>query len=260
MPLVIDTVGNTLEQTIEDALVAFIQYLPDLTAALIILAIGYFLGQRLESVAARLAARLGVDSKLDGTRVGNTVQDDTRERTDDKVDSNQQPHGGQPAQQPVALRYGPVATAVGLAVKYYVILFGAFIAARRLDIGGLSVWLEKLVAYAPNFFGGVAVIIVGLVFADYAANRVRSSDFSEESDYGTWISALVRGVVYAVVLIVGLEMIGFDLRLVYIVTEGIASSIGVGLTFAIAVAIGIAGGLFVKDYYEQHLRGNVTEG
>ncbi|MCU4727831.1 hypothetical protein [Halapricum hydrolyticum] len=50
-----------------------------------------------------------------------------------------------------------------------------------------------------------------------------------------------------------------DLEFVYVIAEGVPSTIGVGLTFAIAVAIGIAGGLFVGDYYEHHLRDRVTD-
>lgn len=245
-----DSVGDVLSNTVDEKLKELVTYLPEIIVAVVILAIGYFIGSQLEPFVARLVNRLGVDNTLRGTEVGETIQ---QPRSDGGANPNQPPQNQGGARRSPAPQYGPVASAAGVVVKYYVILFAAFLAAERLGISELSDWLERLIGYAPSFFAGAAVIIVGLVFADYAGRRTANSDLAEQSDYGVWVTGLVRGVLYAIVLIVGLEMIGFDLEIVYIIADGVVSTIGVGITFAIAVALGIAGGLYARDYYEEKM-------
>lgn len=244
------SVGDTLSDTIDESLKELVNYLPEVVVALAFLAVGYVIATRLGPFVTGLVGRFGVDERLQGTWVGETIQEP---RSDGGVNPNGAPQGQGAAGRAPAPRYGPIANATGAAVKYYIILFAAFLAADRLGIPELSQWIEGLVDYAPSFLAGAAVLIIGLVFADYAARRTAGSELAEQSEYGVWITSLVRGVLYAIVLIIGLEMFGFELEIVYLITEGITSTIGVGLTFAIAVALGVAGGLAAKDYYEENM-------
>lgn len=245
-----DGILDEFVDTIDESLRDLINYLPDLLVAIIILAIGYLIASGLQSFVAGFVSRFGIDNTLRGTEIGETIQ---QPRSDGGANPSQPPQNQGAGRPPGTRQHGPVASAAGVAVKYYVLLFAAFLAAERLGIPELSDWLQGIIDYAPSFFAGTAVIIVGLVFADYAGKRTRNSELARESNYGVWITGLVRGVLYAIVLIVGLEMVGFDLEIVYIVADGVVSTIGVGLTFAIAVAIGIAGGLAARDYYQENL-------
>lgn len=257
-PLLIDNVTDSLEQTVEDSLIDLIEFVPELIVGVVILAAGYLIGSRLEPVVARFVNTVQVDERVESSRLGDAVADEPERQSDGGTNPGRQPQretvGVGPGRQ-----YGPIARAAGLAVKYYVILFAAFVAAERMGLARLGESVERLVLYAPTFLAGVAVILVGLLFADYAAQRVRASDLATESAYGVWISALVQGLLYLLVLVVGLEMIGFELRIIYTIVDGVASAIGVGLTFAIAVAIGIAGGLFARDYYQENLQDEVID-
>jgi len=256
-PLVIDNVTDSLEQTVEDSLVELIEFVPELIVGAVILAGGYVIGSRLEPVVARFVDTVQVDERVESSRFGDAVADDPERQSDGDTNRGQQPQGA--AGVGPGRQYGQIARAAGLAVKYYVILFAALVAAERMGLSRLGEGVERLVMYAPTFLAGVAVILVGLLFADYATQRVRASDLATESAYGVWISALVQGLLYLLVLVVGLEMIGFELRIIYTIADGVASAVGVGLTFAIAIAIGIAGGLFARDYYQEHLRDEVTD-
>ncbi|MFC7073577.1 hypothetical protein ACFQJ7_15755 [Halovenus rubra] len=244
------SVGDTLSDTIDESLKELVAYFPEIVVALVFLGAGYVIGTRLGPFVTRLVYRFGVDSTLQGTWVGETIQEP---RSDGGVNPSESPQNQAATRQPPAPRYGPVANAAGEAVKYYVILFAAFLAADRLGVSELSQWIEGIIDYAPGFVAGAAVIIIGLVFAEYAARQTGNSELTDRSEYGVWITSLVRGVLSAVVLIIGLEMFGFEIEIVYIITEGIVSTIGVGLTFAIAVALGVAGGLAAKDYYEENM-------
>jgi hypothetical protein len=265
-PLLIDDLRNTLEAGAEDA----IAFLPALFAGMFILVIGYIVGRALKSVAVTLIRRIQVDLRFQETTVGELlgVQHERRSGrggAGQPRDAGQQgqpsrggqqgqpSRGGQQGQQP-GQQHGPVANAVGVVVEYYIILFALLLAAERWGIDQMSVWVERLLEYAPEFLAGVAIILVGVVFAEYAGRRTRDSHLVAESEYGVWITALVRGALYFVVLVVGLEMIGIDLRVVYMVVDGLSSGIGVGITVGIALAVGVAAGLVVKDYYEEEIQ------
>jgi hypothetical protein len=274
-PLLIDDLRNTLEAGAEDA----IAFLPALFAGMFILVIGYIVGRALKSVAVTLIRRIQVDLRFQETTVGELlgVQHERRSgrggagQPRDAGQQGQQSRGGQQGQpsrggqqgqpsrdgqqgQQPGQQHGPVANAVGVVVEYYIILFALLLAAERWGIDQMSVWVERLLEYAPEFLAGVAIILVGVVFAEYAGRRTRDSHLVAESEYGVWITALVRGALYFVVLVVGLEMIGIDLRVVYMVVDGLSSGIGVGITVGIALAVGVAAGLVVKDYYEEEIQ------
>lgn len=248
-PLLLDTLTGQLEQAAERA----IEFIPELILGAIILAVGYVVATRLEPVVARAVDRMRVDQQLDGSHISDALGYNERPASDDQPPAGEGDGPGHPPQGPGPRgpRVGPVARATGVVVKYYVILFAVFLAAENMGLDRLGEWMERLIAYAPEFLAGVAVIIVGLVFADYAATRTRNAEFAAEHEYGGIVAALVRATLYVVVLVVGLEMIGFDLQVVYIVLDGVASAIGVGITVAIALAAGVAAALFAKDYYEE---------
>ncbi|GEM_PF-5077804 len=241
VPLLADHLEETVEGAIEEA----IDFLPELIAGLIILGIGYIIAGRLGPFAARLVDQLQVDSQVQESKVGDLL--DTQ--PPGQPPQGQPPQGQAPPQQP---QLRPLSRATGVVVKYYILLFAFYLAAIRMGLEETSLWMERLVEYAPQFLGGVAIIIIGIVLADYAIARARNSELATESAHGHWVTGAVGALLYAIVFIIGLEMIGFDLQIVYIIVDGIASGIGVGLTVAIALAVGVAAAFFARDYYEKN--------
>ena len=65
-----------------------------------------------------------------------------------------------------------------------------------------------------------------------------------------WVTAGVKAIVYFVVAVIGLDMLGMNLEIVYLVVDGVASAIGLGITAAIALAVGVAVGFAAKEYAE----------
>lgn len=255
-PLLTDELTDTLEEAGEDA----IAFLPELAAGLLILLLGYVAGRILRPIATRLVGRTQVDRRLEGTTAGDLLglgRGPAPDRPREQGGQPPQGQGGQPPQgraEPAPGRpYGPLATAVGLFVKYYVLLLALVLAAERWGLEQLTDWADGLLGYAPEFLAGVAVIVVGIAFADYAARRTRQSDLATERGYGTTLTALVHGGLYLLVFVVGLEMLGLDLRIVYMLVDGVASGVGVGLTVAVALAIGAAAGLVFREYYREEI-------
>ena len=221
VPLFVDTFSTTMENAVEMA----ITQLPRFAGGLIVLIAGLILGGRLDPIVVRVARRAGLDEQFDGTAVA-------------------APFGDEP---------GAVSRALGTIVKYYVILFAALIAVDVTEFQELNTWLETLVVWVPRALAGVAVILVGLVLTDYAVRRARTAEVVEESDFGVWIPAAIRAALYLIVFVIGLDMIGLNLRIVYLIVEGITSAIGLGITAALALGLGVAVGLLAKDYVDREL-------
>lgn len=223
--MVAQSFGETFNNTVNRAINQAIQQLPGVIGAVIILALGYVIGSRIGVIVADKGYQMGLDSRFE-----NTVVDDLT------------------GQRPDAVSW-----ALGSIAKYYVFLFAAFVAADVAAFQQVLPWLETLVVYVPNLFAGAAIIVLGLVFTEYAVERTRESEAVQASEFGIWIPPLVRTTLYVIAFVIGLEMIGINLKIVYLITRAIASAIGLGLFAALAVGLGAAAALLAKDYIDREL-------
>lgn len=226
VPLFVDQFVASWEGAIE----TIIAKLPGIVGAAILLLAGVYLGRVLGTVVERLGRQVGLDE---------LVADSPLQSLGDGT--------------------GSIAGAVGVVVKYYVIVFAAFVAVRYVGFAPLETWLQTLVVYLPRALAGVGIILVGVVLAEYAARQTDASAAVQGSEYGPWVTASVRALVYFFVAIIGLDMLGINLEIVYIVVRGVTSAIGLGITAAIALAIGVAVGFAAKEYADRRVDGESGE-
>lgn len=215
-------IADTFTETIEDSIETIIELLPVIILVIIILGSGIVVARRLGPPMKRLVDQLDIAARFDGTPLENVVSE------------NQ-----------TAARF------VVLVVQFYVLLFAILISAEVANVTVAIEWAEFLVRYVPELIGGSLIIIIGLLIGDSAAKRMRTAAVIQDSNYGEWIVTGAKTTVYIVAAVIGLEMIGFDLQVVYLIIDGIVSAIGLGIAAAIALAIGVAAGFFAKDYVEQ---------
>ena len=229
VPLFVDTFTVTIENAIE----MVISQLPRFLGGAVILLAGLFLGSQLQPIVVGLCRRIGLERWFEDTPVAAVF-------------------GGEP---------GVVSQVIGAIVKYYVILFAALVAVNVTEFQELTPWLETLVVWVPRALAGIAIILVGLVLTEYAVRQTRRSDVVEVSDFGVWIPATVRAFLYLVVFVIGLDMIGINLEIVYLIVEGLTSAIGIGIVAALALGLGVAVGLLAKDYVDREFdkRADATE-
>lgn len=205
----------------ESAINALIAELPGIVGAVIILAVGVYLGRLLGGVAEELGRRVGLADVFSDSPIESFLGED-----------------------------GSLASALGVVVKYYVIVFAAFIAVRYVGFAILEEWLRALVEYLPRALAGLGVVLVGIVVAEYAAEQTAESEAVQDSDYGAWVTAGVRAILYFFVAVIGLDMLGINLEIVYLIVDGVTSAVGLGITAAIALAVGVAVGFAAKEYAE----------
>lgn len=218
VPLFVDQFVASWESAIE----SIIAELPGIVGAILILVIGVLLGRALGRVAERLGRRAGLTELF--------------------ADSAIEPLFGED---------GTMAGAVGVVVQYYVIVFAAFIAVRYVGFAILEEWLRALVEYLPRALAGVGILLVGIVVAEYAATQTAESEAVRGSEYGAWVTAAVRALLYFFVAVIGLDMLRINLDIVYLTVEGLTSAIGLGITAAIALACRRRRRLRRQEYAEE---------
>jgi len=217
VPLFVDQFVASWESAIE----SIIAQLPGIVGAVLILILGVYLGRLLGGVAERLGRRVGLADVFADSPIESLLGEN-----------------------------GSLSGALGVVVKYYVIVFAAFIAVRYVGFTILEEWLRTLVEYLPRALAGLGVILVGIVVAEYAADQTAESEAVQGSEYGAWVTAGVRAILYFFVAVIGLDMLGINLEIVYLIVDGVTSAVGLGITAAIALAVGVAVGYAAKEYAE----------
>ncbi|MFW5955983.1 MAG: mechanosensitive ion channel family protein [Halorhabdus sp.] len=222
----VSLVVNTFTRTIETSIESAITQLPGAIGAAVVILVGYLLGTQFEANVVQFCEQIGIDEWVETSPIAALFDALTRSAS----------------------------WAIGSIVKAYVFLFSAFIAADIAAFQQLNPWLETLVIYVPNLLAGIVIIVIGIVVADYAARETRTAVVVEKRENGRWIPAVVRASLYTIVIIIGLDMIGINLDIVYLIVEGLTSALGLGIIAALALAMGIAGGFFARDYLDRHPR------
>ena len=198
-----------------------IEAFPTVLLVVLILGVGSIVARRIRAPVEAAVGRLTIGDRLADTPLAGAVEDS-----------------------------GHIARLAGALVQLYGFLFVVLLAAEVADIGVISEFAALLVRFVPELVAGGVIIVAGLVLGDIAAARARSTVVVTESAYGGWIVATVTATIYVVTAVIGLETIGFELQIVYLIVEGLVSAIGIGIAAAIALAVGVAAGFYAKEYIE----------
>lgn len=223
-----ESVGTSIEQS----LLALVDFLPALVAAILVLVVGHLLGQLLGKVTQRVAGRTDVGERIVGTPAGALFDDDP----------------------------SAVTSALGTAVYGYVLLIAAFVATDRLGFQGLRSWFDAAIGLVPAILAGLAIIVLGIVFADYVGDVIRASSAAEEAGYPDVLASVTTALLYLLVIVIGLETMGFQLQIVYVLVENVAFAFGVAVALALGLAFGLAFGLGAKDYVAENVEEWVGSG
>ncbi|THE64591.1 hypothetical protein D8Y22_12245 [Salinadaptatus halalkaliphilus] len=225
-PLLADGIRNS----IQGAVVDFVDFLPVLFGAAVIVLCGVAIGNKLQPIVTSVSRRIEFDEKV-----------------------HQTPFAALFSDEPNA-----VSRAFALLVKYYVVLI-AFVVAVEWTVSrhiGTSTWFLR--DWAREFLGdiqpivlGVIVLFLGFYLASYAADQVRASDVAQGSSFSPQFAGGTKALLYFVVLVIGLDTMGINVAILHTFAQAFAYGIGL----AAALAIGIAFGWGGKDYVADNLEG-----
>jgi hypothetical protein len=197
------------------------QFLPTVLGAIVVLVVGFLVGRIVGGIVRDVVSGLGV---------GGLLADTPLERFADTEDE-----------------FGRL---VGMIVEYYVYLLTLLAAADLLDIPELSAVLNTFASYVPALVGGLVVLLVGVLAAEFVGRLVEDG---VEGRLGRAAGVAVRVFVYYVAITLALSTIGFDASiLTNFFTVFVTAFFGT-LAVALAVGLGVGFGLGSKDYVAENI-------
>ncbi len=185
---------------------SFVQLLPNLIAAIVILIIGYVVAYILGHAVKVLLFKLGLDSQIEKARLSKAIG---------KI---------------------KLSSILGEITKWYVFIVFLQSAVDLVNLGALSILLQEFVMWIPNVIAAALVIIFGLFLAHFVTMKIR-----EHTDIkgGKTLTGILNTVITFIVIVIALEQIGIN---VSILSNTFMILLG-GLALGSAIAIGLSFGL-----------------
>jgi hypothetical protein len=152
-------------------------FIPVVISAIVILVLGFIVGRVIRDIIADL---------IGGFNLGRYLRDTPLGRFADQE--------------------GEFGNIVGTLVAYYVYFLTLVTAANVLQIGVLSGLLSRFAGYLPTLIGGLAVLIAGILIADFVGGLVASTDGRRLTDI---FGVAVKIFIYYMTATLTLNTIGF---------------------------------------------------
>ena len=140
-------------QFVQNALSTFLEYIPQLIGAIIILVIGYIVARVLQAVVARVLQAIGFDRWMERGGIKQFF---------DRAQTRETP-----------------ATVLGRLVFWFVFIIAITMAADALGIRQVSEVLSQLIAYIPSIIAAILILVLAALLANFLAGIVRGAIGSE---------------------------------------------------------------------------------
>ena len=204
-------------QSLQDALSAFLSYIPQLIGAIVILIVGYVVARVLQAVVGRMLQGIGFDRWMERGGIKQSF---------DQAETNQTP-----------------ASILGALVFWFVFIIASTMAADALGIAQVSVVLAQLISYIPSIIAAILILILAALLANFISGIVRGATGSDI------LSSIARYAIIVYAVFAALTQLGVAVQLTantFLILLG-----AVALAAAITFGIGgreVAGDILEKAY------------
>ena len=209
----------TVPDWLQEAVAQTLAFLPRLLGAVVILLIGWVIGAGASRVIRVLADRVEIDRAVLATPLGTIL-------------------GGTES---------AVSKAFGTLGKWFVYALAVLAAANVLAIPLLSEWIQTAVSYLPAFVGGLLVIVLGFVVADFIGDAITRTEAATQTEYTSWFATGTRLFLYFTAVVIGLSTMGVDTSILTVFAQAIAWGIAAAIAIGVGVAVGWGGHTYVQD-------------
>ncbi len=124
-------------------------------------------------------------------------------------------------------------------VYWWIFLIFLGQAAMQLSLGMISTILTGFIAWTPNLFYAILLLIGGFFFADFVTDKIKKS----ENIWADRIGMVLEPVIVSFVALIAIGQLGIDVSLIV----DLIKILFLMLSFGVALAIGLAFGLGMKD-------------
>jgi hypothetical protein len=205
--------GLATTQALQGAWQGFLNFIPDLIAAIIVFVIGWFVACGIGKLISELLVRLKFNRIFE--RGG---WKDALEKAEFKVNPSE---------------------FIGAICKWILVVVFLMIAADILKWTGFVLLLQKIISWLPNLVIAIAIFIVAIVVADILEKIIKAAVKKIGVSYVNFLGAAARWGIYIFAGLIILRQLG--------VTPTIIDTFVIGLVGMVALALGLAFGLGGKD-------------
>ncbi len=124
---------------------------------------------------------------------------------------------------------------VSRTIAFFVILMGFLIGIEAFDADWTSNFVQSILAYIPNIFGAILVLLVGFVVARFLARSVLIGAVNMHLQYARLLSAGVKWLIGVLTVAMALD----HLRIARSIVELAFGILFGGIVLALALAVGL---------------------
>lgn len=191
----------------------FVNFLPNLIGAIIILVIGWIVGMLISTIIDRLFRLIGLQALFDKAKVEEVLK---------KANSDKD------------------ATTLLASVGKWIIYLVAFIAAANtLQLNTVADFLNQILNYVPQVIVAMAIVLIGLVLAHFLAAVVRGAIQSAGLAFADTSALITRTSIVVFAVLAALTQLG--------IAAAMINTLFIGVVAFLAIAGGLAFGLGGKD-------------
>src|SRR5215210_3658656 len=202
-------------QPLQDALGAFLSYIPQLIGAVVILILGYIIAKVLQAIVGRVLQAVGFDRWMERGGIKQFF---------DRAETNQTPH-----------------SILGKLVFWFVFIVAITMATDALGIPQVSAVLAQLIAYIPNIIAAILILILAALLANFLAGIVRGATGSD------LLASIAQYAIIVYAVFAAVTQLGIAVELTaptFLIVLGAVALAG-------AIAFGIGGREVARDILEK---------
>jgi small-conductance mechanosensitive channel len=140
-------------ESLQNTLGTFLEYIPQLIGAIVILLVGYLIARALQALVSRVLRAVGFDNWMERGGIKQFF---------DRAQTRETP-----------------ATVLGRLVFWFVFIIAITMAADALGIRQVSEVLAQLIAYIPSIIAAILILVLAALLANFLAGVVRGATGSD---------------------------------------------------------------------------------
>src|SRR3712207_364138 len=202
-------------ESLQNALGTFLEYIPQLIGAIVILIVGYLIARALQALVARVLQAIGFDGWMERGGIKQFF---------DRAQTRETP-----------------ATVLGTLVFWFVFIIAITMAADALGIRQVSEVLAQLIAYIPSIIAAILILVLAALLANFLAGVVRGATGSD------LLANVARYAIIVYAAFAALTQLGIAVQLTaptFLIILG-------ALALAAAIAFGLGSREVAKDIVEK---------
>jgi len=188
--------------------IGFVNVLPGLVAAIIILLIGYFVALGIGHLLKVILEKAGLDNYMQRSKLTKSVG------------------------------HMKLSHIFGEITKWYIFIIFLQAGVDLLNLGTLSAVLNEFVLWVPNVIIAAIIVIFGVAFSHFLGMKIE--EHTEMSGI-KFFSKLVKITILFIVVVIGLQQIGVDASILENTFLILVGALAIGI--AVALGIGLGGAL-----------------